>query len=97
MPPQNTGDRAAGTFMSQIGYCTMHTAVTPVVILFWHANRQGCEALRGKRSTGYPPRSVVVLCAISLRCHINSVAGFTSVAMSMKSLRPEPFARTAKR
>src|SRR3954453_12586823 len=33
VPPQNIGDRAAGTFMSQIGQCTLNPAVTPVVIL----------------------------------------------------------------
>jgi hypothetical protein len=41
VPPKNSGDRAAGTFMSQICQGTLNPAVTPIVILFGHANHQG--------------------------------------------------------
>jgi len=39
--PQNSGDRAAGALMSQIGQRTLDPAVTRTVILFSNANHQG--------------------------------------------------------
>jgi hypothetical protein len=42
VPPQDVGDGAAGTFTSQVGQCTLNPAVTPIAILFCHANHQPC-------------------------------------------------------
>jgi hypothetical protein len=41
VPTKDISDRAAGTFVSQIGQRALNSPVTPVAIFFRHANDQG--------------------------------------------------------
>ena len=78
---QNLGNRFVCQHMTQIGQCSLDTAITPASVLLGHANDQRRNLGRGSRSSGRTERAAIVLLRNQFPVPGQQVSGVTIVAI----------------